>query len=86
MAVDKHKLEDLLKELPEDLQSEVLEFAELLLKRSRLGETKGASDNGTPSVRTFFGAWDSGDPRSADNDRIDTDLAREYGSAHEADS
>jgi hypothetical protein len=27
-----------------------------------------------------IGAWDSGDPASADNERIDADLAREYGS------
>jgi hypothetical protein len=26
-----------------------------------------------------FGAWDSGDPRFSDNDRIDADLRREYG-------
>jgi hypothetical protein len=26
-----------------------------------------------------FGTYDSGDPNSADNDRIDEDLAREYG-------
>jgi hypothetical protein len=26
-----------------------------------------------------FGAWDSGDPRFSDNERIDADLAREYG-------
>jgi len=31
------------------------------------------------------GAVSSGDPRSADNDRIDADLAREYGSSHEED-
>ena len=86
MVVDKHKLEDLLNQLPEDLQSEVLEFAELLLKRSRLADAKREKENGTTSVRSFFGVWDSGDPRSADNDRIDNDLAREYGSSHEADS
>ncbi len=28
----------------------------------------------------MFGAYDSGDPHSADNERIDQDLAREYGS------
>ncbi len=28
----------------------------------------------------WIGAWDSGDPNSADNERIDADLAREYGS------
>jgi len=27
-----------------------------------------------------FGSYDSGDPHSADNERIDEDLAREYGS------
>jgi len=30
-----------------------------------------------------FGAWNSGDPNSADNERIDADLAREYGNPHE---
>lgn len=86
MAVDRNKLEDLLKQLPEELQSEVLEFAELLLQRSRLSDPRRARGNGAPSVRSFFGIWDSGDPRSADNDRIDADLAREYGGSHEADS
>ncbi len=27
-----------------------------------------------------IGEWDGGDPNGADNDRIDEDLAREYGS------
>jgi hypothetical protein len=36
-------------------------------------------------VRQFFGAWHSGDENSADNERIDTDLAREYANRHEAD-
>lgn len=31
----------------------------------------------------FAGAVNSDDPRSADNDRIDADLAREYASPHE---
>ena len=29
-------------------------------------------------ARRHFGAWDSGDERSADNEGIDQDLAREY--------
>jgi hypothetical protein len=29
---------------------------------------------------SLFGSYDSGDPHSADNDRIDEDLAREFGS------
>lgn len=30
-------------------------------------------------ITRFFGAFDSDDPNSADNERIDADLAREYG-------
>ena len=82
MAIDRNKLDDLLKQLPEELQNEVLQFAESLLRRSDGGST----GNGAPPVRSFFGVWDSGDPRSADNDRIDADLAREYASSHEADT
>lgn len=81
MAIDQNKLEALLKQLPDELQNQVLQFAESLLHRS-----DGPSiSNGAP-VRSFFGIWDSGDPRSADNDRIDSDLAREYASSHEADT
>ena len=31
----------------------------------------------------YAGIFSSGDPNSADNDRIDTDLVREYGESHE---
>lgn len=34
-------------------------------------------------LRQHAGAVNSGDPNSADNDRIDEDLAREYDSTHE---
>lgn len=74
MAVDRNKWEDLLKQLPEELQNEVLQFAESLLHRN----VKRPTGNGTPPLRSFFGIWDRGDPSSADNDRIDGDLAREY--------
>jgi len=74
MAVDRKKLEDLLKQPPGELQGEVLQFAESLLDRS----DSSSRAKGTPPVRSFFGIWDSGDPRSADNNRIDADLAREY--------
>ena len=78
MAVDKEKIESILRQLPEYLQQEVLEFAESLVRKST-----NASANGTASVHAFFGTWDSGDSRSADNDRIDIDLARELASPHE---
>lgn len=76
MAIDRTKLENLMKQLPEELQNEVLQFAESLRNR-RDGSSSG---NGTPPVRSFFGIWDSGDSRYADNDRIDAELAREYAS------
>lgn len=42
-----------------------------------------SSDEAERRHREFvatFGSYDSGDPHSADNDRIDQDLAREFGS------
>ncbi len=51
--------------------------------------TAGISENDLQSAmkaqgkaRRHFGTWDSGDENSADNDRIDQDLAREYSSPH----
>jgi hypothetical protein len=82
MAVDRNKLEDLLKQLAGELQTEARQSAESLLHASH----GSSSENGTPPVRSFFGIWDSGNPRSADNDRIDADLVRECASPHEADS
>lgn len=42
-------------------------------------ERRAARDH----LRRHIGALNSGDPRAADNERIDADLAREYGSTHE---
>lgn len=36
-------------------------------------------------ISQFFGAVNSGDSRSADNERIDADLAREYGRGLDGD-
>ena len=81
MTVDRNKLENLLKQLSDEFQNEVLQFAESLTHRNDCD----SSVNGAPTVRSFFGIWDSGDPHSADNDRIDADLAREYAGSLEAD-
>ena len=43
------------------------------------GEKKAAREQ----LKRHAGAVDSGDPRSADNERIDADLAREYASTHD---
>ncbi len=44
------------------------------------GEHKKKGD-----ITRLFGSWDSGDPNSADNERIDVDLAREFDGDHEDD-
>jgi hypothetical protein len=42
------------------------------------------SDNRKPdSIRKFFGMFNTGDPDSANNEKIDADLAREYASTHD---
>ena len=60
---------------PEDLAAEQLRRA-LPRPQQPNGEKKA-------SIREFFGIWDSGDPNFADNERIDADLAREYGATHD---
>ena len=85
MAVEKEKIESLLNQLPEHLKQQVLAFAESLVEKASQGSTNGTpSTNGASHVQSLFGTWDSGDPHSADNDRIDLDLARESASPHEA--
>jgi hypothetical protein len=79
MAVDHDKLDSLLKQLPEHLQRIVIEFAESLVAERRA--SKATDDEFSPSVRTFFGTWDS-DENSGDNDRIDADLAHSYSDPH----
>ncbi|HVF86410.1 MAG TPA: hypothetical protein VM866_02420 [Pyrinomonadaceae bacterium] len=63
------------------------EEAARLIERSAPKPTRATGTNSTHStpdpLERHFGAWNSGDPNSADNERIDADLAREYGSSHE---
>ena len=57
-------------------------LAEKLLEATK--EFGNANDNKVRGkVRRHFGAWDSGNVRSADNEEIDRDLAREFASTHE---
>ena len=50
MIVDRNRLVDLLKRLPEELQGEVVEFAESLLQKTRI-DPSGSREEGTPSER-----------------------------------
>lgn len=81
MGIDKTRIEQVLSKLPEELQRQVLEFAEALAQKS----PNGSTGEQRASVRSLFGIWDSGDPHSANNDGIDHDLAREYAGPHKAD-
>jgi hypothetical protein len=78
MSVERQKLEEIFNQLPEELQVQVLAFAEFLLK----GKLNGSRNGAVPAVSSFFGIWDSGDAHSADNDRIDRDLTHEYTNTH----
>jgi hypothetical protein len=80
MALEISKINEIWKKLPEDLQSKVLEFEESLLKGSETAKTDSSDRDAQLPVRSFFGVWNSGDPRSGDNNSIDDDLARDYAS------
>jgi hypothetical protein len=63
---------------PEEIAAERL--SESIPAHRSNGESEKKGD-----ITRFFGAWDSGDPNSADNERIDADLAREYGRGLDGD-
>jgi hypothetical protein len=59
---------------------------EWLARHAAAPTPSGAGGAGYPlggKLRRYAGIVNSGDPHSAENDRIDADLAREYGSAHD---
>jgi len=59
---------------------------EWLAKRAKKRHPKLTEDESRAAWERLLqhaGAVSSSNPRSADNDRIDADLAREYGSTHE---
>lgn len=66
---------------PEEVVVEQLAKSTLTTRRASLSVDE-ARDAEARFAR-HFGAWDSGDPHSADNDRIDADLAREYAATHD---
>ncbi|MDQ3744165.1 MAG: DUF2281 domain-containing protein [Acidobacteriota bacterium] len=71
-----------MKELPPRMQAEVRDFVEFLIARQGPSRRAGGPAP-SGSFEELFGSWDSGDENSADNERIDADLAREYADPHE---
>jgi hypothetical protein len=59
------------------------QLAERLLKDTN-GTERDCAEKKVGSASRHFGAWDSGDARSADNSRIDEDLTRESNRSPEA--
>ncbi len=66
--------------------SEKLKLASLILEK--VSQRSSPNDElekpqRTGDITRFFGMFNSGDPHSADNERIDADLARAYADNHE---
>ncbi len=64
----------------------LLEWLAKRTEKKRPKLTEEESRAAWERMQRHFGAVNSGDPRSGDNERIDADLAREYGSTHEEES
>lgn len=64
-------------------------LAEKLIEATNKAEAlqeKIAKSAGQEKLRRHFGAWDSGNVRSADNEGIDRDLAREFVGTRESEA
>jgi hypothetical protein len=85
MASHLKSIEELIRELPLSERESVRDFVEFLLARQETGAASSAART-SGDVREFFGTWDSGDEHSANNERIEADLAREYANTHEVES
>lgn len=72
MNADLNTVLDAAMKLPPDERRQLIER---LTRSSLQKKTPGA-------LRKHFGMVNSGDPRSADNDKIDADLARSYMDDH----
>jgi hypothetical protein len=59
------------------------DLAVALRELAEVNQAAAGTSAGRGIARRHFGAWDSSDERSADNERIDLDLAREYGGSHQ---
>jgi len=64
-------------------EKERLKLAALIINDiSDKQETNGEAESNA-GIREMFGSFSSGHPTGSDNESIDADLAREYGSTHE---
>jgi hypothetical protein len=76
MTTSAKTLEEMIHRLSPHEREAVRNFVESLVVPAKGSAT-------APSLESLFGSWESGDENSADNERIDADLAREYLDPHE---
>lgn len=63
--------------------SEQLKLANMILEKVTGKGANGEKNGPKGSIRELFGKGHHGDPSSADNERIDADLARAYTDTHD---
>jgi len=61
---------------------EIYEGREVIITLPDKPKTNGEAKK-TGGIRALFGSFSSGHPAGSDNESINDDLAREYGSTHE---
>ena len=77
-------LEKMARENGHSFEDELIDhLARTRLKRRSLSSEETRKH--MAALERYFGCWDSGDPNSSDNERIDADLAREYANDHEGE-
>ncbi len=79
-------LQDVATKMGRPTEEVVLEWLARTAPKPRPKLTPEELEAARKRMQRHMGAVHSGNPRSADNDQIDIDLAREYGNTHEKES
>lgn len=84
------EVEERLRRMAELYGMSAAQYAQMVLEQSLAPPKKRREDltdeeraEARARLKRHFGKAHSGDPTSGDNEKIDADLAREYGSTHE---
>ena len=64
-------------------EKERLKLAALIISDISNAPETSDETNGAGGIREMFGTWNSGNPKSSDNEQIDADLARAYADPHD---
>lgn len=69
------------KVFPLEPLDEIYEGREVIITLPDISKTNDETKS-AGGIREMFGSWSGGNPTGSDNESIDADLAREYGSTH----